>query len=340
MILDVYTVIAINQDGQHNQTTKVHRRYRLSQFDHLELMRQGVPLLVNKTLTVCVVVREPFVIYNEPDESAKSTISNEEAQADLKNYNGVAIEVVKRLAAIFKFNIRVTRPKDGQFGILLPDKSWNGLVGTLVRNESDIGLTALSITVNRTQVVDFTRPYYVETAAILVRIPEEVQNYFAIFEPFSMTVWFILLASIVILILLITVMTKLEERQREQQKMLKLAEFLAHRMSKGDVGGNILVSGGRSHQNFVSHKSSSAHQRDSYNDEQFSKGLAHRMAAVSQAHQKQEFGSTWLERFYYATTCVLNILLIRGEYAQHKITVNSLMQHCMVCVKQTCCQLK
>lgn len=300
------------------------RGHLLSQSDHLDLIRRSVPLLENKTLTVCVIVREPFVIYNGPplggngtNETTTTTQAQEdEAASDLNNYSGVTIKVVRRLSVIFRFNIRIERRKKNEFGVLLPDKGWTGLLGLLVRRECDIGATALSITVTRANWVDFTRAYYVETGTILLRIPEEVQNYSAIFEPFSLTVWIILVATILILIGLITVMTKLEEKQREQHRLFKLAKFLARSASSRRSSQHAQSSSAASSAaaSVVSSKVASTASTSGPNNRQYLHQLERRLAAIEEARHKQEFGSTWPERFYYATSCVLNILLIRGEY--------------------------
>lgn len=326
------------------------KRNLLSQSDHLDLIRRSVPLLENRTLTVCVVVREPFVIYNGLSMSRSAPTGNgtangtgpmamrqqqqeqDEAEAvaaamsDLNNYSGVAIEVVRRLSVIFRFNIRIVRPRDNQFGVLSADKGWTGLMGLLVRGECDIGTTALSITVTRANWVDFTRAYYVETGTILLRTPGETQNYSAIFEPFSLTVWIVLVATILILITLITVMTKLEEKQREQHRLFKLAKFLAKRKASTlspAAPADTLIHTGPSQSSSSSNASSLAASsptrtnrtsHPSHEDRQYLEQLERRLAAIEEARHKQEFGSTWLERFYYATSCVLNILLIRGEY--------------------------
>lgn len=225
---------------------QVHRN-KLSQTNHLEVIRKSVPLLENKTLTVCVVVREPFVIFNDFNRTLN--------ESDIDNYSGIAIEVVKRLSFIFKFTIKIIRPADNQFGVRLNDR-WTGLMGTLVEGQSDIGLTALSITVGRAQVIDFTRAYYVETAGIMLRIPEEMKNYSAIFDPFALDSWLLLLTTMILLIIFITIMMKLEQ--------------------EGD------------------HSTPDA---------------------------APETG--WLKLFYYAVTCVVNILLIRGRYDDLLVAITS-----------------
>lgn len=251
------------------------KHYRLSQSDHFEVIRRSIPLFENKTLTVSVLVREPFVYFNR--KASRETGREEEASKDLNNYSGVAIEVIKRLSVIFKFKIDIVVPADKEFGVLKGNKTWSGVVGSLVRNQSDVGVTALSITVARSEVVDFTRAYYVETGAILLPIPEEVQNYFAVMEPFSPGVWLCLFIIIILLIVLIAIMTKLEEDQREQHKLSKVLKV--ELKARKSVSSN-------------------------------SKHLEDKLRNLRENHK----ASTWLERIYYAITCVLNILLIRGKF--------------------------
>lgn len=271
----------------------------LTQSDHFNIIKKSMPLFVNKTLIACVIVREPFVIYKEPKMLSDRGDTNlgdarESGIGDLNNYSGIAIEVLKRLSIIFNFKLKIIRPRDKQFGVKLDNKTWTGLMGSLVSHESDIGVTALSITVNRAHVVDFTRAYYVETAAILLSIPEEVQNYFAIFEPFSASVWFLLSFTIIVLIILITIMTKLEEAQKEEYRVDKLKKFLQKHSA--------FIEESKLNNQSMSNESFSGRSRKLYSVQ-----LEHKLALLSK--QEHEFGLNWLDRFYYATTCVLNIFL-------------------------------
>lgn len=271
--------------GDIKDSSQAHRN-KLSQSDHLELIRKSMPLLENKTLTVCVIVREPFVIFN----GSNSTID----EANIDNYSGIAMEVVKRLSLIFGFHVRIIRPSDNQFGVLI-DGRWTGLMGSLVAHESDIGATALSITVGRAHVIDFTRAYYVETAGILLRIPEEVKNYLAIFEPFSSGAWILLLTTMILLILCITGMTRLEDSQDSHNQPLNDLDDTA----SSDPRTKVV-----------------------------------QFLPLKTLRRRSRFGTTWLERFYYAVTCVINILLIRGESISAELLVE-LILYCLaisVCI--------
>jgi len=286
----VTTILVLSFSSQNIDCVDPSETLRHS--DHLDIIREAAARFANRTLIVTVVVREPFVIYNEPlglpglQEDAIML-----AQSDPDNYSGVAVEVVKRLAAIFRMNLKFKRPKDNQFGVYLAEqKLWTGLMGDLVKEEADIAVTALSITMSRAQAIDFTRAYYVETVAILLRSPEEVENYFVIFEPFSTTVWLVLSFTIVVLIFLVTIMTELEEKQLQQEEK-------AHELQISLIG----ISRRNSHLNSSETESNLSPRH-----------------VVDENHKHHTeihpFGASWLERFYYAVTCVINILLNRGKF--------------------------
>lgn len=145
-------VVAATNESQ-TQSTRIggSHQFRLSQSDHLAYIRDSKSSFKNKTLVVSIVVREPFVIFNEPPGwHSLSTGVQQSAREDLDNYGGVAIEVVKRLKSIFGFSTRLTSPADNQFGTYSPETgTWNGLMGQLVLAEVDIGVTALSLTMAR-----------------------------------------------------------------------------------------------------------------------------------------------------------------------------------------------
>lgn len=155
---------------------------------------------INKTLIVCLVEREPFVIY---DDAAN--------YQSIDSYTGVAVDILRHLMEILDFSVRVTKPPDDQFGTQLSNGSWTGLVSELINSRADIGLTALSITNARAHVIEFTRAYYVDTSAILLPIPDEVENLFAIFAPLSVGAWLLLLSTVVVLIVLVALMSRMEQ---------------------------------------------------------------------------------------------------------------------------------
>lgn len=346
---DIIVIISLAR----NSCSLMENNYDFARFgihdqrDHLRIIRDNIHKLENKTLYVCIVIREPFVNYNEQLQSFINTTRtnnnssqqpNQDSMINLDDYSGIAIEVVKRLSVIFRFKVQVTRTIDNQFGVQGSNGKWTGLLGSLVRNESDLGVTALSITARRAEYVDFTRPYYVETASILLRMPDEIQNFFVVFEPFSSIVWFVLLGSILGLILIVIVMTKLEDSQRKQHKLHKLYKRLKRLQeikrleSRGSRrtsastsksrNGSGSGSGSRSTNDSSTtvsdkHRRNHRESRKSVGFEQLDFNELRQIEAsielINHFDKNYEFGKTWTDRFYYSVSCVLNILLNKGK---------------------------
>lgn len=77
-------------------------------------------------------------------------------------------------------------PNDNKFPsrYLLDNGSWTGTVGTVQRGEATFSMM-LSITVERTEAVTFTRAYYVEPMTFVMRKPGPLPQWQAPIKPFS-----------------------------------------------------------------------------------------------------------------------------------------------------------
>ena len=51
---------------------------------------------------------------------------------------------------------------------------WNGMIGELIRNEGDLAIAPLTITSQRQQVVDFSKPFMNVGISIMVLKPKDV----------------------------------------------------------------------------------------------------------------------------------------------------------------------
>ncbi|KAL1480439.1 hypothetical protein MTO96_051025 [Rhipicephalus appendiculatus] len=88
-------------------------------------------------------------------------------------------------------------PDEGGTGIALPNGTWIGLVGDLYRNRADIVITPISVTYERTQVVNFSPQIMAEYLAILAGFPDLVEvSAFGTLMAFHWQVWAGLLISL------------------------------------------------------------------------------------------------------------------------------------------------
>ncbi|KAG8180276.1 hypothetical protein JTE90_013529 [Oedothorax gibbosus] len=84
---------------------------------------------------------------------------------------------------------RVVTPVDRNYGFLLPNGSWTGLIGMVHRDEADLAMGGLVITEKRLRYVDFSVPYNINPLTFAIGRPklEPLKN--AYIYPFKIVVW-------------------------------------------------------------------------------------------------------------------------------------------------------
>ncbi|XP_050390802.1 glutamate receptor ionotropic, kainate 2 [Patella vulgata] len=132
--------------------------------------------LANHTLAVVVKLDEPYVI--------------KRGEGD---YIGFCIDLLNMIAERKNFSVTIREAdaygsqKNGQ---------WDGIVGELVDRKADIGLGGMSITHEREQVIDFTKPFLTLGITILFAKPTpKAPQLFSFLSPLSVEVWVYMIAA-------------------------------------------------------------------------------------------------------------------------------------------------
>ncbi|XP_064101712.1 uncharacterized protein LOC135212196 [Macrobrachium nipponense] len=104
--------------------------------------------LTDVTLTACIFPWPPSVMYYT-DESGKT----------LFRY-GLDIAVIEALAGAMNFSVNYVEPPEGErWGEAAADGSVTGMIGIVSRNEADIGVGTLFISISREDYIDYTDPF-------------------------------------------------------------------------------------------------------------------------------------------------------------------------------------
>eukprot|EP00095_Tigriopus_kingsejongensis_P003977 maker-scaffold310_size212938-snap-gene-1.21 protein:Tk03977 transcript:maker-scaffold310_size212938-snap-gene-1.21-mRNA-1 annotation:"hypothetical protein BRAFLDRAFT_85341" len=80
--------------------------------------------------------------------------------------------------ARLNFQYRLDPSIDGNWGINDENGTWNGMVGMLVRNESDVCLSYLSVSLERSQVIDFSVTVVMDYMTLIQKIENQQQIQF------------------------------------------------------------------------------------------------------------------------------------------------------------------
>ncbi|KAM9831579.1 glutamate receptor ionotropic, delta-1-like [Neosynchiropus ocellatus] len=150
------------------------------------------------TLKVVTLLEDPFVMVAE------------NILGQPKRYKGFSIDVLDALAKILGFKYEIYQVTDSKYGSQLPNGSWNGMIGDLINKRADLAVSAITITPERENVVDFSKRYMDYSVGILLRKPEEKINIFSLFVPFDLAVWACIAAAIPVVAILIFLLNRLQ----------------------------------------------------------------------------------------------------------------------------------
>ena len=84
-------------------------------------------------------------------------------------------------------------PSDGNWGSIDDDGKWNGMVGGLLYNRSDVALASLYKTSTRWRLIDFSETFDVSITVAYVNFPRREASWTTFIDPFHGYVWISLL---------------------------------------------------------------------------------------------------------------------------------------------------
>lgn len=112
---------------------------------------------------------------------------------------GLEAEYVKTLSKSLRFDVEVLYPADGEWGRELPNGSWTGLVGMVLRNESDIALGGIAVTEKRFQIISYSAPYRFTYLTFATNLPRQLPRFTAFLYPFTMHLWIAIILLLLVM---------------------------------------------------------------------------------------------------------------------------------------------
>ncbi|XP_012500861.1 PREDICTED: glutamate receptor ionotropic, NMDA 3B [Propithecus coquereli] len=177
-------------------------------------------------LRVVTLIEHPFVFAREPDEDGQcpagqlcldpgtnhsatldalfAALANGSAPRALRKCcYGYCIDLLERLAEDTPFDFELYIVGDGKYGALR-DGRWTGLVGDLLAGRAHMAVTSFSINSARSQVVDFTSPFFSTSLGILVRARDTASPIGAFMWPLHWSMWLGVFAALHLTALFLT----------------------------------------------------------------------------------------------------------------------------------------
>ncbi|XP_073520773.1 glutamate receptor ionotropic, NMDA 3A [Phyllobates terribilis] len=101
---------------------------------------------------------------------------------------GYCIDLLEKLAEDLNFDFDLYIVGDGKYGAW-KNGHWTGLVGDLLSGTAHMAVTSFSINTARSQVIDFTSPFFSTSLGILVRTKDTAAPIGAFMWPLHWTMW-------------------------------------------------------------------------------------------------------------------------------------------------------
>lgn len=134
-------------------------------------------------LRTTVIQSEPFVM-----------IHGNASRDGFLNVTGHFIDTFNALQDRLGFSYHVENTIDGKWGAVDSDGRWNGMVGMLVRNETDVCISSLSITQQRSTVIDYSQTIIQDILTVIaIKSSGHHINVWVYLEVFRKSAWFFML---------------------------------------------------------------------------------------------------------------------------------------------------
>lgn len=179
--------------------------------------------LISTHLNVVTLVGEPFVFITTMPSSGRcedldtasgkerhikcsGKVYGEHAKLVTSDKNdhccyGFCMDLLKRLAKKVNFTFDVHLSEDGSYGSLrrvngTDMKRWNGMVGEVIDDKSDLIVAALTINNERAEWIEFSKPFKYQGLTILVKKDQSSNRLDSFLRPFQINLWLLVLLSV------------------------------------------------------------------------------------------------------------------------------------------------
>ncbi|KAJ3608243.1 hypothetical protein NHX12_025292, partial [Muraenolepis orangiensis] len=146
----------------------------------------------------------------------------ENIQGQPKRYKGFPIDVLDALAKVLGFKYEIHQVADSKYGSQLLNGSWNGMIGELINKRADLSMSAITITPERENMVDFSKRYLDYSVGILIQTPEEKINIFSLFVPFDLAVWACITSAIPVVGVLNFLLNRLQTSFQDLSRQMEV----------------------------------------------------------------------------------------------------------------------
>ncbi|KAG8178201.1 hypothetical protein JTE90_025966 [Oedothorax gibbosus] len=120
------------------------------------------------------------------------------ARTGIASLQVIEIRLLELIAQHMGFSYELVFPVDERFGFRLPDGNWTGIIGMIKRDEADLSVALLSLSMQRMQAIDFSDSYWMQDTTFMTELPPLLPKTYFYSYPFTLGVWLAFLSVMII----------------------------------------------------------------------------------------------------------------------------------------------
>ncbi|XP_046402176.1 glutamate [NMDA] receptor subunit 1-like [Ischnura elegans] len=128
---------------------------------------------------------------------------------------GYCIDLLKELSKKLNFTYSLSLVPDGEYGSYVmknksggDKKQWTGMIGEIVADRSDMIIAPLTITPERSEFMEFSKPFKYQGITILERKPSRSSTLVSFLQPFDNSLWMLVLVSVHVVALVLCLLDR------------------------------------------------------------------------------------------------------------------------------------
>ncbi|XP_060082330.1 glutamate receptor-like [Ylistrum balloti] len=159
---------------------------------------KGQPSDQNETKIVTTVLDPPYVMIKKDALHDPKAYMSREKRCGKHKFEGFCIDLAEKIANYVNITYDICLVSDFNYGTMLKNGTWNGMVGELTRREADLAIAPITISSARERVVDFTKPFMSLGISIMIKKPSNAKAHvFSFMDPLSYEIWMCILFAYV-----------------------------------------------------------------------------------------------------------------------------------------------
>lgn len=127
-------------------------------------------------------------------------LEKEDGKTELSGTEGTFLNLILETLDL---QLKIVIAEDSEWGRLLPNGSWTGMVGKVYMNKADIAINLIGVTESRMRVVDYSTVYLTDDITFAIEKQGFASTSSALTRPFGWTIWTTMVVVLLLMPLLI-----------------------------------------------------------------------------------------------------------------------------------------